>query len=126
MDCPFPKLDKYLTKLCDKVVVSKSTVSRYYYVKDHVLRVSDHISYNLLGTDYSIVIDPSHNDNYIIFNPATLMCTSMNYDELKQFVKSWCTLKRISVLNDGFFSRFTPAQMNTINSFIKQNQKNIK
>lgn len=126
MDCPFPKLDKYLTKLCDKVVESKSTVSRYYYINDNVLRVSDHISYNLLGINYNIIIDPNHDDNYIIFNPMTLMCTSMDYDELKLFVKSWCTAKRISMLNDGLFSKFTPGQLNTINHFIKQNKKNIK
>lgn len=126
MDCPFPKLDKYLTKLCDKVVTSKTTVSRYYYINNNVLRVSDHLSYNIMTTNYNIIVDPNRNDNYIIFNPMSLMCTSMNYDELRSFVKSWCIARRITNINEAFMSQFTPGQMKTIASFIEENQNNIK
>lgn len=126
MDCPFPKLDKYLTKLCDKVVVSKSTVSRYYYINDNVLRVSDHVSFNILAANYSIIIDPNNHENFVVFNPLSLMCTSMNYDELKAFVKSWCIARRITNVNEAFMSQFTPGQIKAITSFIEDNRNNIK
>lgn len=82
------KIDKYVSKFADKVDYSSTTNSRYYYVCNHCLRISDHGSYKP-GCDWSIIFDQRNPSNYILMGGKTTSLTVLKYEEVKSFVKSW-------------------------------------
>lgn len=90
------KIDKYILRFADENMHSKTTESRYYYVNSHSLRVSDHISLSTNGTEWSIVIDSSNPDNYILYDPKTYHLSVMDYEKAKTFVKGWVLMSRTS------------------------------
>lgn len=90
------KIDKYILRFADESMHSKTTESRYYYVNSHSLRVSDHISISSNGTEWSIVLDSSNPDNYILYDPRTFHLSVMDYEEAKTFVKGWALMSRTS------------------------------
>lgn len=93
------KIDKYVSKFADKADYSSTTNSRYYYVCNHCLRISDHGSFNP-GCDWSIIFDQRNPSNYILMGGRTTSLTVLNYEEVKSFVKSWVLM-----------SQTTPAKM---------------
>ena len=100
------KIDKYVSKFADKVDYSSTTNSRYYYVCNHCLRISDHGSYKP-SCDWSIIFDQRNPSNYILMGGKTTSLTVLKYEEVKSFVKSW-------VLT----SQTTPAKMSDDNNKI--------
>ena len=100
------KIDKYISKFADKVDYSSTTNSRYYYVCNHCLRISDHGSFKP-GCDWSIIFDQRNPNNFILMGGKTASLTVLKYEEIKSFVKSWVLM-----------SQTTPAKMKDDNNKI--------
>lgn len=87
---PIDKLDKYLISLCKKhnhnYVQTKS--SAYYDFNGRVIRVSDHIGKNSSGSIHFIITD----NTYLLYYNGTQKIRVMNYEEVKEFCRSFIFL----------------------------------
>ena len=87
---PIDKLDKYLVSLCKKhnhnYVHTKS--SSYYDFNGRVIRVSDHIGKNSSGSIHFIITD----NTYLLYYNGTQKIRVMNYEEVKEFCRSFLFL----------------------------------
>lgn len=125
------KIDKYVSKFADKVDYSSTTNSRYYYVCNHCLRISDHGSFKP-GCDWSIIFDQRNPNNFILMGGKTTSLTVLKYEEIRSIIstepKSADDLVDVSKLTIGKASQaiemneFTRGQRTTILSFLRQNK----
>lgn len=87
---PIDKLDKYLVSLCKKhnanYVHTKN--SSYYDFNGRVIRVSDHIGKNSSGSIHFIITD----NIYLLYYNGTQKIRVMNYEEVKEFCRSFIFL----------------------------------
>lgn len=93
---PIDKLDKYLISLCKKYnnnyIQTKN--SAYYDFNGRVIRVSDHIGKNSSGSIHFIITD----NTYLLYYNGTQKIRVMNYEEVKEFCRSFIFLS--PMLND--------------------------
>lgn len=84
------KIEKYLDKLIKKHngVLVESEKSRYYSVRGRILRVSDHVGINSSG-NVSILLDNSDQGHYIIHGHTSGNISVLNYEQTKEFVRSF-------------------------------------
>ena len=84
------KIEKYLDKLIKKHngVLVESEKSRYYSVRGRILRVSDHVGINSSG-NVSILLDNSDQGHYIIHGHTSGNISVLNYEQAKEFVRSF-------------------------------------
>ena len=84
------KIEKYLDRLIKKHngVLQESELSRYYSVRGRILRVSDHIGKQSDGC-ISIIFDSSDQGNYIIHGHSSGNISVLNYEQTKEFVRSF-------------------------------------
>ena len=87
---PKDKIEKYLDRLIKKHdgLLVESERSRYYSVKGRVLRISDHVGKNSNG-NLSIIFDSSDQGNYIVHGHASGNISVLNYEQVKEFVRSF-------------------------------------
>ena len=87
------KLNKYLHSIIAKhngaVIYSKR--STYYHLCGRVIRVSDHIGKTSDGS-ISIIYDGACSDNFIVHAHASGMVSIVNYENLKNIIKSFAIL----------------------------------
>ena len=90
------KIEKYLDTLIKKHngSVIRSERSSYYSIKGRVLRVSDHVGKNSTG-NLSIIFDNGDSNNYIVHGHTSGLITILNYNQLKEFVRSFAILSFI-------------------------------
>lgn len=111
------KIDKYIQRFADESTHSKTTERRYYYVNNHSLRVSEHIALGANGTEWSIVIDSSNPDRYILYDPRSYHLSAMDYEETKTFVKGWVMMSKTSCKKSKYINDDTGI-MGTIQSLV--------
>ena len=107
------KLDKYIKKYCDNIVVSENSI--YYNFGGHILRVSNHVGKNSDGT-VSIIIDKKN--NYILHDHKFNTISVITYEDAKTIVKS------ISIYN-SIFSIHSNMEMNDVYKRINGVEQNI-
>jgi hypothetical protein len=110
---PKDKIEKYLDRLIKKHdgLLVESERSRYYSVKGRVLRISDHVGKNSTG-NLSIIFDSSDQGNYIVHGHASGNISVLNYEQVKEFVRSFI---RTSYLFTDI-SQTTSANVRTVES----------
>lgn len=93
---PKDKVEKYLNKLVKKYngSIVESARSRYYSIKGHVLRVSDHVGKNSDGS-VSIILDNSCPGSYIVHGHSSGNLVVLNYEQLKEFVRVYIKMSFI-------------------------------
>ena len=84
------KIEKYLDRLIKKYngSLQESGLSRYYSIRGRILRVSDHVGKSSDGC-ISIIFDSSNQGNYIIHGHSTGNISVLNYEQTKEFVRSF-------------------------------------
>jgi hypothetical protein len=84
------KIEKYLDKLIKKHngTLQESEKSRYYSVRGRILRVSDHVGKSSDGC-ISIIFDSSDQGHYIIHGHSSGNISVLNYEQAKEFVRSF-------------------------------------
>lgn len=84
------KIEKYLDRLIKKHngTLQESELSRYYSVRGRILRVSDHIGKQSDGC-ISVIFDSSDQGNYIIHGHSSGNISVLNYEQTKEFVRSF-------------------------------------
>lgn len=87
---PKDKIEKYLDRLIKKHngALQESELSRYYSVRGRILRVSDHVGKQSDGC-ISIIFDLSDQGNYIIHGHSSGNISVLNYEQTKEFVRSF-------------------------------------
>ena len=87
------KLNKYLHSIIAKHngVVIYSKRSTYYHLCGRIIRVSDHIGKTSDGS-ISIIYDGACSDNFIVHAHASGMVSIVNYENLKNIIKSFAIL----------------------------------
>lgn len=88
---PQDKIEKYLSRLVKKYngSMTESEHSRYYKFGTKILRVSDHISKNSKCA-FAIILSSAPGDQpYIIHCFENRVLSSVNYNQLKEFVRSF-------------------------------------
>ena len=84
------KIEKYLDRFLKKHngTLVESELSRYYSFRGRILRVSDHVGKTSDG-NISIIFDSSDQGNYIIHGHASGNISVLNYEQCKEFVRSF-------------------------------------
>ena len=84
------KIEKYLDRLIKKYngTLQESELSRYYSIRGRILRVSDHVGKSSDG-NISIIFDSSDQGHYIIHGHVTGNISVLNYEQTKEFVRSF-------------------------------------
>lgn len=84
------KIEKYLDRLIKRYngTLQESELSRYYSVRGRILRVSDHVGKSSDG-NISIIFDSSDQGNYIIHGHISGNISVLNYEQTKEFVRSF-------------------------------------
>ena len=87
---PKDKIEKYLDRLIKKHngTLQESEKSRYYSVRGRILRVSDHVGKSSDGC-ISIIFDSSDQGHYIIHGHSSGNISVLNYEQTKEFVRSF-------------------------------------
>ena len=85
------KIEKYLEKLVKQHngEYAESSKSRYYSIRGRILRVSDHVGIN--SGNISILLDNSDQGHYIIHGHTSGNISVLNYEQTKEFVRSFIT-----------------------------------
>lgn len=145
---PKDKIEKYLNRLIKKHkgVLQESEKSRYYSVRGRILRVSDHVGKTSDGC-ISIIFDSSDQGNYIIHGHSSGNISVLNYEQTKEFVRSFVRTsflfkdlssavpttvraeeiitseKEQEILVKALKENFTPKQLNQIKAFMHTSNK---
>ena len=84
------KIEKYLDRFVKKHngTLIESEKSRYYSIKGKILRISDHVGANSSG-NISIIFDSSDQNHYIIHGHSTGNVSVLNYEQTKEFVRTF-------------------------------------
>ena len=114
------KIELYLDKLVKKYGNCKEVFglrSRYYYVGQKVLRVSDHIGANSSG--HVSIIVPSFNDGnnmYVLHSHVSGTVSVVPYEKVKEVVRSFFYMSSIfsDVTADGFVIKEDKKETNEI------------
>lgn len=112
---------RFLTKICDKKIVSKSTNSTYYCIGNKKIRYSDHVEHKNDLSYMSIVVI---NDDVCIvnLNPIEIHCYK---DELLEYVQALLVLgPHLEALSDIIKSR--NGQISSKDGRISKLEKRVK
>lgn len=143
------KIEKYLDRFLKKHngTLVESELSRYYSFRGRILRVSDHVGKTSDG-NISIIFDSSDQGNYIIHGHTSGNISVLNYEQCKEFVRSFIrtsflfrditqvvapkteltsSINEQDILVKALKQSFTSKQLNQIKSFLTINRsKNYK